>query len=193
MARTSMIRSMFPADAFDTNEILFSGRSDVPGADNSPAAQADRVMQQQEGFGRFIERTSCLWNQRGRHRGAEQLPGALVPHHDSLGAAGNPCRRPGARSGARRVQRSQPSERRLGSLPCCDSCAPRARRTIAGSIGSLSASLSLRFEPVGMDDAEQQNRHSSCRWRCVTASEVLAALTGDQSGDPCAGHQRWVP
>lgn len=55
-----------PRDAFDTNEITFSGISDDPGADNSQAAQAERVAAQQVAFERFIEETSCLRRQRGR-------------------------------------------------------------------------------------------------------------------------------
>jgi hypothetical protein len=55
-----------PRDAFDTNEITFSGRSDVPGADNSEAAQAERVSRQQAAFERLIASTKCLRRQRGR-------------------------------------------------------------------------------------------------------------------------------
>jgi hypothetical protein len=55
-----------PRDVFDAGEILFDGRSTAPGADNSPAAQADRVRAQQEAFDDFIERSSCLRRQRGR-------------------------------------------------------------------------------------------------------------------------------
>ncbi len=55
-----------PRDAFDPEEIVFSGRSDVPGADNSPAAQAERVMAQQAAFERLIEQTPCLRLQRGQ-------------------------------------------------------------------------------------------------------------------------------
>lgn len=55
-----------PRDVFDTDEIRFSGRSEVPGADNSAEAQAERVRTQQEAFERFIERTECLRRQRGR-------------------------------------------------------------------------------------------------------------------------------
>ncbi|HEX9640689.1 MAG TPA: hypothetical protein VGB13_05190, partial [Candidatus Krumholzibacteria bacterium] len=51
---------------FDADEITFSGRSDAPGADNSPAAQAERVSTQQVSFEGFIERTECLREQRGR-------------------------------------------------------------------------------------------------------------------------------
>jgi hypothetical protein len=55
-----------PSDAFDTGEILFSGRSGEPDADNSPAAQAERVAIQQAAFEDFIQRTECLREQRGR-------------------------------------------------------------------------------------------------------------------------------
>jgi hypothetical protein len=55
-----------PRDAFDPDEITLSGRSDAPGADNSPAAQAERVGVQQAAFERFIQGTECLREQRGR-------------------------------------------------------------------------------------------------------------------------------
>jgi hypothetical protein len=55
-----------PRDAFDPDEIVFSGRSNAPGADNSPEAQADRVDRQQAAFERFVERTECLREERGR-------------------------------------------------------------------------------------------------------------------------------
>lgn len=55
-----------PRDAFDTNEIAFSGRSESPDADNSAEAQAERVRRQQTAFDRFIEDTPCLRRQRGR-------------------------------------------------------------------------------------------------------------------------------
>ncbi|MGH7572460.1 MAG: TonB-dependent receptor domain-containing protein [Gemmatimonadota bacterium] len=55
-----------PRDAFDPDEITFSGRSDLAGDDNSPAAQAERVNRQQAAFERFIDRTPCLRRQRGR-------------------------------------------------------------------------------------------------------------------------------
>jgi hypothetical protein len=55
-----------PRDAFDPDEITFSGRSDAPDADNSPAAQAERVEIQQTAFERLIDRTDCLRQQRGR-------------------------------------------------------------------------------------------------------------------------------
>jgi hypothetical protein len=55
-----------PRDVADTNEIRFSGRSDANGADNSAAAQAQRVMEQQKAFGEFIRQSRCLRRQRGR-------------------------------------------------------------------------------------------------------------------------------
>ncbi|CAN5829992.1 TonB-dependent receptor [soil metagenome] len=55
-----------PRDAFDTNEMEFSGRSESPGADNSDAAQAERIVEQQTAFDQFIESTPCLRRQRGR-------------------------------------------------------------------------------------------------------------------------------
>lgn len=55
-----------PQDAFDPEEITFSGRSETPGADNSPDAQAERVASQQAAFEAFIERTPCLRRHRGQ-------------------------------------------------------------------------------------------------------------------------------
>lgn len=55
-----------PRDAFDPEEILFSGRSDDPDADNSPAAQAERVAIQQAAFEARIQGTECLRERRGR-------------------------------------------------------------------------------------------------------------------------------
>ncbi|MGE5749960.1 MAG: TonB-dependent receptor [Gemmatimonas sp.] len=55
-----------PRSALDTLEVLFSGFSDAAGADNSPAAQADRERAQRTAFESFIERTSCLRRQRGK-------------------------------------------------------------------------------------------------------------------------------
>lgn len=55
-----------PRDAFDPDEITFSGRSDDPDADNSPEAQAERVGIQQAAFERLIQGTECLRRQRGR-------------------------------------------------------------------------------------------------------------------------------
>jgi hypothetical protein len=54
-----------PRDASDMREIVFSGRSDASGADNSPAAQTDRVLAQQAALERFIQRAACLRKQRG--------------------------------------------------------------------------------------------------------------------------------
>lgn len=54
-----------PRDVFDPDEVTFSGQSAVAGADNSPAAQAERVSRQQVAFDRLIERTPCLRRQRG--------------------------------------------------------------------------------------------------------------------------------
>jgi len=55
-----------PRNASDASEIMFSGLSDSAGADNSPAAQAQRVASQQVAFGDIIARTACLRQQRGR-------------------------------------------------------------------------------------------------------------------------------
>lgn len=55
-----------PRDAFDMDEITFSGRSNAPDADNSNVAQAERVEVQQAAFERLIEGTECLRRQRGR-------------------------------------------------------------------------------------------------------------------------------
>lgn len=55
-----------PRDAFDADEIAFSGRSEAPDADNSPAAQAERVRAQRAAFEELIERTPCLRRHRGR-------------------------------------------------------------------------------------------------------------------------------
>jgi len=54
-----------PRDAADASEIVFTGRSDTPGADNSPAAQTERVIAQQAALERFVERAACLRRQRG--------------------------------------------------------------------------------------------------------------------------------
>jgi hypothetical protein len=54
-----------PRNAFDTTEIRFI---DVDtGGDNSTAARAERVRNQQATFEQFIERRLCLRRQRGRH------------------------------------------------------------------------------------------------------------------------------
>jgi hypothetical protein len=55
-----------PTSASDPNEILFSGVSTEAGADNSAAAQAQRVTRQQQQFDQFIESTDCLRRARGR-------------------------------------------------------------------------------------------------------------------------------
>lgn len=55
-----------PADVAKDHEIRFSGVSGVAGADNSPAAQAQRVAEQQGALERFITSTDCLTRQRGR-------------------------------------------------------------------------------------------------------------------------------
>lgn len=54
-----------PRDALDPSEITFSGRSDAPDADNSAAAQTERVSRQQADFERLVEATPCLRRQRG--------------------------------------------------------------------------------------------------------------------------------
>lgn len=54
-----------PRSAFDSSEIRFSGRSGLPGADTSAAAQAARVAAQQVAFDRFIAGSPCLRRQRG--------------------------------------------------------------------------------------------------------------------------------
>ncbi|MGH7561612.1 MAG: TonB-dependent receptor domain-containing protein [Gemmatimonadales bacterium] len=55
-----------PRNTSDTAEIRFSGLSEEAGADNSPEAQAERVVRQQAAFQRAIQRTDCLRRQRGR-------------------------------------------------------------------------------------------------------------------------------
>jgi len=55
-----------PRDAFDEDEILLSGRSDDPDADNSDAAQAERVALQRAALERRIDTTDCLREARGR-------------------------------------------------------------------------------------------------------------------------------
>jgi len=55
-----------PRDASDPNEIAFSGLSETPGADNSAAAQEERVRVQQAALERFIRSSPCLRLQRGR-------------------------------------------------------------------------------------------------------------------------------
>lgn len=53
-------------DPFDPDEVRFSGFSDAADADNSAAAQAERVRTQQVAFAGFIRRSGCLRRQRGR-------------------------------------------------------------------------------------------------------------------------------
>ncbi|MFL5577553.1 MAG: TonB-dependent receptor domain-containing protein [Gemmatimonadaceae bacterium] len=55
-----------PKSVYDANEIRFSGRSTATGADNSPAAQAQRAANQQAAFERFVQDTKCLREQRGK-------------------------------------------------------------------------------------------------------------------------------
>jgi hypothetical protein len=55
-----------PSDVAKDSEIRFSGFSGVAGADNSPAAQAERIAEQRSAFERFITSTDCLTRQRGR-------------------------------------------------------------------------------------------------------------------------------
>jgi hypothetical protein len=54
-----------PFDALDENEIVFSGRSDAPGADNSASAQAQRILAQRAALDQFIQHSACLRRQRG--------------------------------------------------------------------------------------------------------------------------------
>lgn len=55
-----------PRSAFDPAEIRFSGRSELPRADNSPEAQAARVNRQRAAFERRVADTPCLASHRGR-------------------------------------------------------------------------------------------------------------------------------
>lgn len=55
-----------PVDAFDSDEIAFSGFSEAAGDDNSQEAQAERVSRQRAAFERLIENSACLRRQRGR-------------------------------------------------------------------------------------------------------------------------------
>jgi hypothetical protein len=55
-----------PADVAKDAEIRFSGFSPIPGADNSPAAQEQRIAEQRSALERFITSTDCLTRQRGR-------------------------------------------------------------------------------------------------------------------------------
>jgi hypothetical protein len=55
-----------PGNTALESEIRFSGVSPARGADNSPAAQAQRIVEQRTAFERFITSTDCLTRQRGR-------------------------------------------------------------------------------------------------------------------------------
>jgi hypothetical protein len=55
-----------PADVARDAEIRFSGLSPIPGADNSPEAQAQRIADQRSALERFITSTDCLTRQRGK-------------------------------------------------------------------------------------------------------------------------------
>ena len=55
-----------PADVAKDDEIRFSGVSPIAGADNSPAAQEQRIAEQRSALERFITSTDCLTRQRGR-------------------------------------------------------------------------------------------------------------------------------
>ncbi len=55
-----------PANTALESEIRFSGVSPARGADNSPTAQAQRIVEQRTAFERFITSNDCLTRQRGR-------------------------------------------------------------------------------------------------------------------------------
>jgi hypothetical protein len=55
-----------PSDVAKDTEIRFSGISAAAGADNSPAAQNQRIAEQRSALERFITSTDCLTRQRGR-------------------------------------------------------------------------------------------------------------------------------
>ena len=55
-----------PRNALNPAEILFTGVSTDPDADNSPAAEEARVLSQRVGFDRFIQGFACLRRRRGR-------------------------------------------------------------------------------------------------------------------------------
>jgi hypothetical protein len=55
-----------PLSALDLGEIVFTGVSAEPGADNSPAAQEARVLAQRSALEQFIEGNPCMRRQRGR-------------------------------------------------------------------------------------------------------------------------------
>jgi hypothetical protein len=55
-----------PRDAGVLEEILFTGLSTDPGADNSPVAQSARISAQRDAFELFINGSPCLRRHRGR-------------------------------------------------------------------------------------------------------------------------------
>ena len=55
-----------PSDVAKESEIRFSGVSPVAGADNSPAAQQQRIAEQRSAFERYVTSIDCLNAQRGR-------------------------------------------------------------------------------------------------------------------------------
>src|SRR5688572_19672661 len=89
---------------------------------------------------------------------AEQLSRTVVPHHDSFRATGDTDRRTRIRGGARRVQRPEPSEERLGGVPGGGSPAPRARGPGAGIAGCGPADLPIRPRPTSVDHADDRVR-----------------------------------
>ena len=118
-----------PRDAMDPTEMRFSGYSD-PGADNSPAAQAERERAQRTAFEEFVSRTAVSAPPARTHPGAQQLPRAVVEHHERFAAAGDSRRAAVGGDPARRLQRAQPRERRLGTAsrrPCPRSSSTSAR------------------------------------------------------------------
>jgi hypothetical protein len=54
-----------PLDAYNESEIVFSGKSDSAGADNSLSAQTQRISNQRAALDRFINRSKCLRGRRG--------------------------------------------------------------------------------------------------------------------------------
>jgi hypothetical protein len=54
-----------PTSALDPGEVIFSGFSSQPGADNSPAAQEERIASQRASLERFIANSPCLHASRG--------------------------------------------------------------------------------------------------------------------------------
>jgi hypothetical protein len=55
-----------PRSALEPDEIVFTGVSAEPGADNSLAAQEARVLSQRVGLDRFVRSSACLRRQQGR-------------------------------------------------------------------------------------------------------------------------------